>query len=267
MIYNRAARVLRSLLRPEVAVRAVLKRFKIGSLDFRLDFQALEKNQYAFGVRQAIYLASKLNHRSVSVIEFGVDRGAGLLALELYAAEYGRRAGIDVEVYGFDLGSGLPSPSDYRDLGYVWKKGAYTMDVPALQSRLTTARLVLGNVADTVTQFIHMDHAPVGFMSFDMDYYTSTVAAFEIFRAADRRLLPRVFCYFDDIDSDGHQMHCEDVGELLAIREFNEQSGPTHKLRPTHMLTSPTLFEAPWGRQFRVYHRFTHADYNSYIGA
>ena len=54
--------------------------------------------QYAFGVKQAIYLASKLKHPKVTVIEFGVASGDGLQALEKYAAELGARAGIEVEV-------------------------------------------------------------------------------------------------------------------------------------------------------------------------
>src|SRR5215469_11535141 len=151
---------------PEIWARQIIRRLSIGSLDFRLALQALNRAEYAFGVKQAIYLASRLQHRKVSVIEFGVGTGGGLAMLEAYAAELGRRAGIEVEVYGFDTGHGLPASSDYRDLGYVWQRGAYQMDVDGLKSRLKSAKLVLGDVRDTVPEFGRSEHAPVGFISF-----------------------------------------------------------------------------------------------------
>jgi hypothetical protein len=263
-----SARLLRSLLRPEILVRQMVKKFEIGSLDFRMAMQALDRTEYAFGVKQAVYLAAKLKIPAVSVIEFGVARGAGLMALERYALEIGKANGIEVEVYGFDLGSGLPSPSDYRDLGYVWKRGHYEMENPAgLRRRLKVAHLLLGDVEETVPQFMAARHAPVGFISFDLDFYSSTKSAFRIFSCPDEHLLPRIFCYFDDIVSDGHQIHCEDVGELLAIREFNENPPGNSGIRACPILDSGTVFTANWEHQLRVYHRFEHRDYNTYIGA
>lgn len=259
------AKLLRALLSPQVAVRQVIRRFSIGSLDFRLAMQALDRPQYAFGVKQAIYLASRLKLRRVSVIEFGVATGGGLLALQAYAAELGKRAGVEVEVYGFDRGFGLPEPSDYRDLGYVWKRGAYRMDVDRLQAQLKSAKLLLGDVRETMPEFLRTEHAPIGFISFDLDYYSSTVAAFEVFAGADHTVLPRVVCYFDDVISNEHQLHCDQVGELLAIREFNQnQNGQT--LAPIGVLNANLLFPAPWTQQIWIYHRFQHRDYNTYIG-
>lgn len=261
-----SARLLRSLLRPEILVRQIIKRFHIGSLDFRLAMQALDRPEYAFGVKQAVYLATRLKLPAISVVEFGVAGGAGLIALEQYALEIGKAHAIEVEVYGFDLGTGLPAPSDYRDLGYVWKRGAYKMDADSLRQRLKGARLLLGDVAETVPRFLAAPHAPVGFISFDLDFYSSTVNAFRIFDCPDEHLLPRIFCYFDDIVSDGHQLHCEEVGELLAIREFNQSSNRKSKLLACPILKSGTVFPALWEEQLRVYHRFEHRDYNTYIG-
>ncbi|HTA68090.1 MAG TPA: hypothetical protein VK776_07420 [Bryobacteraceae bacterium] len=260
------AKLIRTCLRPEFAVRQIIRRFSIGSVDFRLSLQALDRPQYAFGVKQAIYLASKLKYPKVSVIEFGVASGGGLLALEKYAAEFGTRAGMVVEVYGFDLGQGLPAPLDYRDLGYVWKRGAYQMDVEGLKKRLKSAKLLLGDVRETVSEFLHSEHAPIGFISFDLDYYGSTTAALELFTGQDRTLLPRVICYFDDIVSDGHQLHCNRVGELLAIDEFNQQQNSGHTLAPFGIMNAGLMFPALWMEQLWVYHRFQHNDYNTYIG-
>ena len=205
------AKLVRTCLRPEFAIRQAIRRWSIGSVEFRLALQALERPEYAFGVKQAIYLASKLKHSKVGVTEFGVASGDGLLALERYAAELGARAGIEVEVYGFDFGQGLPAPLDYRDLGYVWKRGAYQMDVDKLKKRLKSAKLLLGDVRETVVEFLRSEHAPIGFISFDLDYYSSTTAAFQLFTGEDHALLPRVICYFDDIVSD------ETVTSILGL--------------------------------------------------
>lgn len=262
----KAAKFLRSVLSPEVAVRQMIRRLSIGSVDFRLSLQALDRPQYAFGAKHAVRLASKLGYRSVSLVEFGVATGGGLLALESYAAEFGRRAGIDVEVYGFDTGSGLPEVSDYRDLGYIWQRGAYAMDVAGLKRRLKSAKLILGDVRQTVAGFVSTPHAPIGFISFDLDYYTSTAAALQILTGPDEAYLPRALCYFDDVVSNGHMLHCDETGELLAIREFNRNAKPGETLAPIHLLHGDLLYPAPWMQQIWAYHRFRHALYNTYAG-
>ncbi len=260
------ARFLYRCFCPELAARSLIRRFSIGTFDFRLSLQALDRPQYAFGVQQAVSLAKKLKHHKVSVIELGVASGAGLLTLERYAMEVGKRAGVEVEVYGFDLGSGLPEAVDYRDLAYVWRRGAYRMDVDGLRKRLRSATLLLGDVQQTVKKFMEMKHAPMGFISFDLDYYSSTAAALELFKAPDADLLPRVLCYFDDVVSDGHQLHCDEVGELRAIREFNERSKGADTLAPIGRVRSSVIAAALWMEQMWVYHRFGHFEYNNYIG-
>jgi len=237
----------------------------LGSLEFRLALQALDKPEYAFGVKHAIDLASKLNHRRVSVVEFGVGTGLGLKTLERYAEELGGKYGVTVDVYGFDLSSGLPAPSDYRDVPYFWKAGDYKMDVESLQAELTRAKLILGDVRDSIAKFAQAKPAPIGFISFDLDYYSSTAAAFRIFDGADEMFLPRVICYFDDVRSDGRALHCEYAGELRAIKEFNELPGEVHKLCAFRIQKPVVKFDAPWLRQLWAYHRFSHAQYNIYI--
>ena len=212
-------------------------------------------------------IENRLKLDSVSVVEFGVAGGNGLLVLERYAMELGQKYGIKVEVYGFDLGTGLPSLADYKNLGYVWKRGAYRMDVESLQRKLKVAKLLLGDVTDTVNESNATRPAPVGFISFDLDYYSSTVNAFHIFDGPDRSLLPRVFCYFDDIVSDGHQLHSDSVGELLAIKEFNELNIGIATIAAPSVMRAGTVFPAEWQQQIFVHHRFGHSDYNTYIGA
>jgi hypothetical protein len=261
----RVAKSLRALLSPQIVARRVIRSLALGSLEFRLAMQALEKAQYAFGIKQAIYLASRLNHRRVAVIEFGVGTGRGLRLMEAYAEELGRAHGIEVDVYGFDLGSGLPAPRDFRDMPYAWQAGDYAMQAQQLQRELKSAKLLLGDVQETIPEFTRSGTAPVGFISFDLDFYSSTIAAFQILEAADELLLPRIVCYFDDVASDERQLHCDQTGELLAISEFNCRAGNHQKLSKTFVSSYGLAFPAPWLDQIWIYHRFSHRDYNTYI--
>lgn len=262
-----SAMLLRALLSPQVIARHIIRSFSLGSLEFRLAMQALEKGEYAFGIKQAVYLASRLEHSRISVLEFGVGTGNGLKTMERYAAELGGKYGVEVDVYGFDLGSGLPAPSDYRDLPYIWKAGDYQMDARILQTQLKGAKLLLGDVRETIPRFMHTKPAPIGFISFDLDYYSSTSAAFRLFDGADDQFLPRVICYFDDLSSDGRALHSEYVGELLAIRKFNESSGERHKLCPFPIQEHLVKYPAAWHQMMWVYHRFFHPEYNTYVRA
>ena len=54
------------------------------------------------------------------------------------------------------------------------------MDEGALRKRLTSAELVLGPVAETIPEWSNSEHPPVGFIAFDLDYYSSTVEAFQL---------------------------------------------------------------------------------------
>ena len=51
------------------------------------------------------------------------------------------------------------------------------MREPLLQARLGNAGLVLGDIAKTGADFLASAPPPIGFVSFDLDYYSSTVAA------------------------------------------------------------------------------------------
>ena len=91
---------------------------------------------YVWATLRAARSARDLGHDAVSVAEFGVAGGNGLLALERAADAAARFVGIDVEVFGFDTGTGMPEPADERDLPYLIRKGFFPMDEAALRSRL-----------------------------------------------------------------------------------------------------------------------------------
>jgi hypothetical protein len=239
--------------------------------DIRYRFGLVDRPQYAYGVRKAVELATCLGLAGVTVMEFGVGAGGGLKALARHAAYYARRSGLEVRVVGFDSGAGLPEPADYRDLPYVWKQGQYPMQHAELVKELgSPAELVLGDVRDTVPVFLEEQSAslarlPLGFVSFDLDYHSSTTAAFEVFRAApDAALLPRVTSYFDDIIT-----IVDAVGELAAVAEFNaeqkESSGERDSfLGRVNALRSHLPFDPPWADRIFEYHRFRHPDYGTY---
>jgi hypothetical protein len=246
-----------------IALR-VIRKYNLGSYLYRLDAGVVDRPHYGYCVYQGALLAKKLGHRRVSVIEFGVAGGRGLLNLEYHAGEVSRALGLEIDVYGFDTGRGLPAPADYRDLPYHWQEGFFAMDAERLRARLTKAKLVLGDIRETARSFCaEHDPAPIAAMMHDFDYYTSTAAALEIFDAPERYFLPRVFCYFDDTIGSETELYSDYTGERLAIREFN-QAHQTRKIAaPYHLLTRRV--RETWHHQIFIYHDFAHSRYNDFV--
>jgi hypothetical protein len=244
--------------------RRFWQRFPVGSVTARTRYDIWERPNYAYGVYSAANLAKKLGIDRITAIEFGVARGAGLLALEKICAEIGAALDIRIAVVGFDSGQGNPKPIDYRDLPHIWGEGFYAMDEPALRAKLTSAKLVLGDVSDTVRDFVRMLPDPIGFISFDLDYYSSTVNAFKIFTGAPSTRLPRIYCYFDDILWPETACHNEFTGEYLAIREFNEQHASQKIAKLPHLWLMRKV-PAPWNEQIYIFHDFEHPAYDTNI--
>ena len=145
-----------------------------------------------------------------------------LAILQEEAGAVERETGVAIRVFGFDNGSGgLPAfIGDHRDHPDAWQPGDYPMDEVSLRGRLAArTELILGNVADTVPAFVRAGSAPpVGFISVDVDLYSSTMQALQVLALPGRKLLRRTFIYFDDVDLPvSHRF----AGELLAIDDFN----------------------------------------------
>ena len=198
-------------------------------------------------------------------IEFGNTGGNGLRALENAAELVEEKMDIEVDVYGFDTGAGLPPPLDYRDLPNLYTETAFRMDVDALKKRLKRARLVLGLVKETVPEFLLSHPAPIGFMSIDVDYYTSTVEVFKVLEGGQDLLMPRIHCHLDD--NIGFTFS-EYTGERLAITEFND-SHRMRKISPLfglkHFLPEP-YSNQPWCDQVYIAHIFDHDLYGQNDG-
>lgn len=244
--------------------RQFIRRNGLGSYRFRYDRGLVTRPNYAYLVFQAAQQAARLRMPRVSVVEFGVAGGSGLVCMEEHAAEVERIFPVKIEIYGFDTGAGLPPPADYRDLPYHWQAGFFKMDVAALEKKLTRAKLVFGDVAQTMHSFFDKyDPAPVGAVSHDMDYHSSTLAALRLFDADPKRLLPRVVCYFDDIIGNDMELYNDFIGQRLAIHQFNAEHDAV-KLSPIYYLTSrqPTVF---WHHQMFSAHFFHHPLYSQFI--
>jgi hypothetical protein len=181
-------------------------------------WNAADRPHYLAGVLYAAQQAKREGRDAISVIEFGVADGYGLLALQAHAEAVERETGVRVAVYGFDSGGGMPAGTgDYRDHPDVWASGDYVMNVAALKAKLTArTSLVLGPIAETVMTTTIFE--PLGFVSVDVDYYSSTVDALSLLACTPA--LRRTAMYFDDLSA--HYNH-QEAGELLAIREFNEK--------------------------------------------
>jgi len=237
----------------------------MGSVDTRVRYNIFSRPNYAYGLYYSASLAQRLGLKRITAIEFGVAGGNGLVALQEIAEIIGPRFGVSVDVVGFDAGTGLPPPVDYRDLPHVFGQGYYRMDEAALRRRLNPAtKLLLGNVRDTIPEFFSLALGPIGFIAFDFDYYSSTKQAFEIFHGDPATRLPRVHCYFDDLVSSDLACANEYVGEMLAIREFNECHA-RQKISKFPHLTSIRLFPSSWNELIYIFHDFDHPQYTTNI--
>lgn len=250
-------------LRRSVAIR-LIRRLQLGSYQQRLALGAVDRPHYGYCVYNAAVLAKKLGYHTISVVEFGVAGGAGLLNLEYHVKEISRLLSIDIDVYGFDSGEGLPHPLDYRDLPYHWGKGFFKIDTEELMPKLKCAKLILGDIRHTGNSFFQ-EHspAPIGAVMHDFDFYSSTAAALTMFDADDKYYLPRVYCYFDDTLGGETELYNDYTGERLAINEFNK----THEFKKLtvayHLLSRP--FVQRWYHQIWIYHNFEHTLYNNFI--
>lgn len=222
--------------------------------------------QYAYGILQAAVLAQKLKICSITVAELGVAGGNGLLELDRLGRTIGSEWQVDIKTIGFDLGAGMPEPVDYRDMPYIWQRGFFKMDEELIRSRLASTNLIIGDIAETGSAFMKTSPEPIGFLSFDLDYYSSTVSAMQnLLNDEPERYLPRVFCYFDDTIGFHEEFHSEFTGELLAIREFNN-AHQHRKLAKVHGLRYKLLpLEEPWIDAMYVLHMFDHPRYNEYV--
>jgi hypothetical protein len=161
------------------------------------------------------------------VVELGVASGTGLLNLCDLSARVTKKTGVEFSLAGFDTGEGMPPPTDYRDHPEIYKEGWFPMDRDVLARSLpANAEIHLGPVGETIGPFAEAlgPEAPHAFVTLDVDFYSSSKEALRLFEGPPDGYLPVVPVYVDDISLSTHTRF---AGELLAIREFNDE----HELR------------------------------------
>jgi len=196
--------------------------YLFGSYRLKIYFDLVIRQQHAFGLQYATEKAVKNGIKKLTIIEFGVANGAGLINISKICKRLNKIYGVEYQIYGFDTGMGMPDPIDFRDHPELYKPGDFKMDQNKLKEILPeNCHLVIGDVKETIQKFIDSDlliENPIGFVSMDLDYYSSTKDALEIFSSNPSKYLDHFPVYFDDIDEYSHNSSC---GELLAINEFN----------------------------------------------
>lgn len=213
----------------------VLNRIRSGELDLGRPRYALS---LAYGVMQAIHCG----YDAISAIEFGVGGGGGLLDLCKAARFFRHEFALDISVFGFDNATGLPPPMDYRDHPEIWRAGAFKLpSAQQLSLELPDyARLIIGEIGETMADFTTHITSPLAFVSIDVDYYSSCVACLKAFDLGPECYVPAVPVYFDEIDM--LLTFSDRCGERLAIKEFNDRSAhrsieqkPEYNIRQFHV--------------------------------
>ena len=191
-----------------------------------IKYGVLPRPNYALGILMAAHQAKELNYKKISVIELGCWNFEGLIDIENYIDDIKKFIDIDFNVYGFELGSGhIKEEIDPRNRLYELSGGDYTFIKKENLKKLKFSKLVLGDVKETVPKFLeekHLDEAPLGFIIFDLGFYTSAKDALNLLKSKSNRYLPRTTIY-----SDNNYFVLENEADKLAFKEFNNEGGKT----------------------------------------
>lgn len=212
-------------------------------------FDAVRYPSYAAGLQAACKYAGLAGQKGFTAIEFGVAGGNGLVELCKYAATLSEHTGLKIKVAGFDAGSGLPKTDDRRDAPWVWNPGDFPSDVNRLRRILPPdAEFILGAIQETLPKWINDKlELPIGFVSIDVDLYSSTVAICKTIENVDvRSLLPFVSFYFDDAL---RFLTPRSTGELAAVAEFNSRNSDRQFDRDDWMTEDRPFAERLWLRR------------------
>ncbi len=264
----------RKLFEPRILRRILLERLTeplhlnllalgvaaFGSFRQRVNFDLLVRQHNAYSILSAADRALYYGVKSITIVEFGVAAGAGLMNMCQLAQRVSKVTGVDIKVVGFDSGKGMPPPQGFRDHPELYQEGDFPMDFESLRAKLpSNGELILGQLHETVAQF--RDHrldsaAPLAYVVIDVDYYSSTVDALEIFDGPPEAYLPLTLIYLDDVALDHHNPF---AGEELAVREFNDAHDYRKATRHEFLETSRIFRRAPWLKHIYFMHIMDHS--------
>jgi hypothetical protein len=201
---------------------------RYGDFRARERYGLISRSNYLYGMLRAADVAKYFGKQRVTVIEFGVASGAGILNMASLAPEIKKETGVELRIVGFDTGSGLPPVQGYKDHPEIWSPGDFvTEDRDRLLQELGgRAEIIWGDINDNIDSFIDAidPSEPIGFISIDVDLYSATGAALRGLTKASEKYNPAISMYFDDVR---FFFANKWAGELAAIAEFNAE----HDLR------------------------------------
>ncbi|WP_033958999.1 hypothetical protein [Psychroserpens jangbogonensis] len=232
--------------------------FIFGSFRKKVAYDLVIRPQHAFGLLNAADQAKLRGFNEITIIEFGVANGAGLMNLIAIANKVTKETGVKIHIYGFDTGEGMPEPIDYRDHPEYYNTGDFPMNKDLLEEKIKgKATIIYGPIKEKVSHFITniSKNAPIGFVSIDVDYYSSTKEVLELLKAEATCFLPLTYVYLDDIFMSHHNEKC---GEMLAVSEFNEEQ-PRRQLSYHRFFENQRIFKnANWVKQLYYFHVLDH---------
>lgn len=213
---------------------------------------------YALGVFLSAHLAKQLDINKISILEFGCWKGEALFDLEIFVEDIRKIIDIEIEIYGFEGGDGLPESNDYKDRLYQFSPGEMKMGDINYFNKLKKSKIFFGEFKSTIPDFLKYDYAPIGCIFNDADYFSSTLQSFEILKNS-QKLLPKTYLYFDDLNFSSAY-----TGELGAINKFNLSNH--HKIEQIPEFSEYlSIYWKKWiflAKRFYMLHNFDHSLYN-----
>lgn len=257
-------RIVRERLTEPIHLNAISVLVAVfGSYLRKIDFDLILRPHNAFSIVEAARGARSQGKSAVTIAEFGVASGAGLMNMARIAERVSRMTQARIRIVGFDTGSGMPPARDYRDHPELYWQGNYPMDEARLRAALpSNTELLLGDLATTVPAFLQTlsAEAPLGYIVLDLDYYWSTLEALTAFEAAPDRYLPVTRVFVDDVDLYSHNAWC---GARGAIADFNTRHA-LRKLERDEFLVHDRIFKHPqWISQMWKMHVLDHPARNT----
>ena len=225
---------------------------------------------YALGLLLAAKQAHDLGLKEIKVLELGCYNFDGIIDLENYANDIKKFLNINIEIFGFTLKSGLPKYKiNNFDRLSRWDVGDYKFDNKTNYNNLKSSKIFFGEIKNTIPQFVKKYkktflNSPIGFVMFDLDYYTSTKIGLNLLKLNISNYLPRTYAYFDD-----HSFSSFDEGERKAIIEFNKIS--KYKISDIGELAEQlSIFFNKWiflGKRLKIINYHNHSKFNEKINS
>ncbi|HEX6540019.1 MAG TPA: hypothetical protein VF155_12655 [Candidatus Dormibacteraeota bacterium] len=108
-----------------------------GSYRDRIAFDLVVRPQHAFGILRAADEAKRLGLSTVTLVEFGVASGAGLMNMAYIAERVTLETGVAFKLFGFDTGAGCRhrwiiaiTPSTTRPVTFRWTSASFVPCCP-----------------------------------------------------------------------------------------------------------------------------------------